>query len=109
MNLQGRVALVTGGSGSIGSMICRALAEAGCDVAVGYVGNRDGADETVRAVQEAGGKAARVQIDQTDPAMIEPSVERVVRDLGRLDILVNNAGWNVGDPFTDLDALTTEI
>ncbi len=109
MDLRGRAALVTGGSGSIGTTISLALADAGCDVAVGYVGNREGADETVRAVEKAGRKAVRVQIDQTDPAMIEPSVERAARDLGRLDILVNNAGWNIGIPFADLDGITTEI
>lgn len=109
MDLHGRGALVTGGSGSIGSTISRALAEAGCDVAVAYVGNRDGADETMRLVEKAGRTACRVQIDQTDPISIEPAVERAARDLGRLDILVNNAAWNIGVPFTDLDALTTEI
>jgi 3-oxoacyl-[acyl-carrier protein] reductase len=109
VELHGRAALVTGGSGSIGGAISRALAEAGCDVAVGYVGNREGADETVAAVEKLGRKAVRVQVDQTDPPMIEPAVERVARELGRLDILVNNAAWNIGIPFTDLDALTTEI
>ena len=109
MELKGRVALVTGGSGSLGTAISRALAEAGCDVAVGYVGNRDGADETVRTVEARGRRAVRVQLDQTDEKAIEPAVERAARELGALDILVNNAGWNIGIPFTDLDALTTEI
>ena len=109
MDLQGRGAFVTGGSGSLGGAICLALAEAGCDVAVGYVGNREGADETLRAVEKRGRTACRVQLDQTEPAMIEPAVERAARDLGRLDILVNNAGWNIGVPFPDLDGLTTEI
>jgi 3-oxoacyl-[acyl-carrier protein] reductase len=109
MDLQGRGALVTGGSGSLGTAISIALAEAGCDIAVGYVGNRQGADATVSAIERLGRKATRVQLDQTDPKAIEPAVERAARDLGRLDILVNNAGWNIGIPFTDLDALTTEI
>jgi len=109
MELKGRVALVTGGSGSLGTAISRALADAGCDVAVGYVGNRDGADDTVRAVEARGRRAVRVQLDQTDEKAIEPAVERAARELGALDILVNNAGWNIGIPFTDLDALTTEI
>ena len=109
MDLRGRVALVTGASGSLGGAIALALAEAGCDIAVGYVGNREGADDTLRAVESLGRKAGRVQIDQTEPAAMEPAVTRVVRDLGRLDILVNNAAWNIGVPFTDLDGLTTEI
>ena len=54
MDLNGKVAMVTGGSGDIGGAICVALAEAGCDIALTYVGNTAGAEETAAAVTAAG-------------------------------------------------------
>ena len=109
MDLEGKAAFVTGGSGDIGSAIARALAAAGADVAISYVGHREGADVTVDAVRAAGRRGVAVQLDQREPASIDASVDAVVRALGRLDILVNNAAWNIGIPFTDLDALTADI
>jgi 3-oxoacyl-[acyl-carrier protein] reductase len=109
MDLQGRGALVTGGSGDLGSAICLALADAGCDVAVGYLDNHAGAIATRDAVEARGRKACMVQLDQSDAAAVDPAVARAVADLGRLDVLVNNAGWNIGIPFPALDALTAEV
>lgn len=109
MELSGRVALVTGGSGDLGTAICRALAEAGCDIAVGYVGNREGATRTGRMVEALGRRARAVQFDQADPAAIDPAVARAAAELGRLDVLVNNAGWNIGIPFPELDKLTSDV
>jgi 3-oxoacyl-[acyl-carrier protein] reductase len=109
MDLRGRGALVTGGSGDLGTVICRALAAAGCDVAVGYVGNREGAAKACHGVEGLGRRACVVQLDQADPAAIAPAVESAAQGLGRLDILVNNAAWNIGIPFPELDRLTTEI
>ena len=109
MELRGRSALVTGGSGDLGSATCEALARAGCDVAVGYVGNRDGAQATLRRVQDLGARACAIRVDQADAAAIDPAVAAAVRELGRLDVLVNNAAWNIGIPFPELDALTVEI
>jgi 3-oxoacyl-[acyl-carrier protein] reductase len=99
MDLKGKTAFVTGGSGDIGGVIARALAAAGTDVAISYVGHQEGAAATVIAVQ----------LDQRDPAAIEAAVDKVVRELGRTDILVNNAAWNIGIPFSALDTLTPEI
>jgi len=109
MDLTGRGALVTGGSGDLGTAICRALAAAGCDVVVGFAGNRDGAAKTSELVEGLGRRAFTVQLDQADPAAIDPAVAAAAGRLGRLDVLVNNAAWNIGIPFTALDDLTTEI
>jgi 3-oxoacyl-[acyl-carrier protein] reductase len=109
MDLTGKTAFVTGGSGDIGSAIARALAAAGADVAVSYVGHAEGAAATVEAVQATGRRGAAVQLDQRDPASIDASVGAVIGQLGRIDILVNNAAWNIGIAFPDLDALTADV
>ena len=109
MDLEGKTALVTDGSGDIGGMIAKALAAAGADVAISYVGRLEGATTIVNAVQVAGRRSLAVQLDQRDPGAIDAAVERVVREFRRVDILVNNAAWNIGIPFTALNALTAEI
>ena len=109
MDLSGRGALVTGGSGDLGSAICRALAAAGAHVAVGYVGNPERAADTCRLVEAQGRRALAVQLDQAEPDAIDPAVEKAAAGLGRLDVLVNNAAWNIAIPFPQLDQVTTEI
>jgi 3-oxoacyl-[acyl-carrier protein] reductase len=109
MDLAGRTAFVTGGSGDIGGAIARGLAEAGVDVAVSYVGDAQRAYATVDAVQKHGRRGLAVQLDQRDPNSVNTSAKKVVAEFGRLDILVNNAGWNIGIPFSDLNGLTVEI
>jgi 3-oxoacyl-[acyl-carrier protein] reductase len=109
MDLDGKTALVTGGSGDIGRAIAGALAAAGVDVAISYIGHLNGATAVADAVRAAGRRSLAVQLDQRDPAAIDAAVDTAVRALGRLDILVNNAAWNIGIPFTDLDALTVEV
>jgi 3-oxoacyl-[acyl-carrier protein] reductase len=109
MDLNDKIAFVTGGSGDIGSAIAKALANAGADVAISYVGNIEGANATIEAVQAAGRRGLVVQLDQRDPASIDASVGAVINEFGKVDILVNNAGWNIGIPFPDLDTLTADI
>ena len=109
MDLNGKTALVTGGSGDIGSAIANALALAGADVAISYVGHKKGAAATTDAVRAAGKRSLAVQLDQQDPVAIDAAVDTVVGEFGRVDILVNNAAWNIGIPFSDLAALTADI
>jgi 3-oxoacyl-[acyl-carrier protein] reductase len=109
MDLTDKTAFITGGSGDIGSAIAKALAHAGADVAISYVGYVEGADATIEAVRAAGRRGLAVQLDQRDPASIDASVDAVINEFGKVDILVNNAGWNIGIPFPDLDALTADI
>ena len=109
MTLDGKVALVTGGSGDIGSAIARTLAAEGAKVVVTYVGAEEAASATVQATHDQGGKAAHLQLDQRDPAAIEACIKQVEASHGRLDILVNNAAWNIGIPFPELDKLTVDV
>lgn len=92
ISLEGRVALVTGGSRGIGKSIAIALAEAGADVAVNYRREAAGAEETVKAITALGRKARAYEAAVDDDAACAKLVESVVADFGSLSILVNNAG-----------------
>ena len=105
MELGNRIALVTGGSGDIGGAICEALAAAGCDVALTYVGNTAGAERTAEAVTAHGRRAHLITLDQRDESSIDAAAADVVAHFGGCDILVNNAAWNIGIPFPQLDLL----
>lgn len=91
MNLQGRVALITGGAGHIGSAIGDALAELGAAIAVLDMGDCEAAANRLR--DHYGVDTLPVQVDLNDEATVRTTPEIVVRQLGRLDILVNCAGF----------------
>jgi 3-oxoacyl-[acyl-carrier protein] reductase len=78
-------------------------------VAVGYVGNLNGALRTLKQVEDLGRRACTVRLDQANAGTVDDAVAEAARDLGRLDILVNNAAWNIGIPFPELDKLTIDI
>jgi 3-oxoacyl-[acyl-carrier protein] reductase len=90
--LDGKVALVTGGSRGIGAAVALRLAEEGADVAFTFQQNQQHADDVVDQIKAIGGRAMAVQADSADPAAVVAAVDRVSGELGRLDILVNNAG-----------------
>ncbi|GGZ18722.1 SDR family NAD(P)-dependent oxidoreductase [Streptomyces nitrosporeus] len=93
--LNGKVALVTGASRGIGAAIALRLAGDGADVAITYQSNEEAARETAeRIAKDTGRRAVAIQADAADAEAVTASVDRAVRELGRLDILVNNAGVN---------------
>src|SRR5262245_38541002 len=92
MSLQGRVALVTGGSRGIGRGIALALAEDGADVAVNYRRDEAAAKETVSAIESLGRKARAYSASVDSLEACQSMVDAVVKDFGFVDILVNNAG-----------------
>ena len=107
--LEGKVSLVTGGSGDIGSAIAKRLGQSGSTVVITYVGAEDLASQTVDEIKAEGGNASALRLDQRDPNEIEAIITQISQDQGRLDILVNNAAWNIGIPFPNLEELTAEI
>jgi NAD(P)-dependent dehydrogenase (short-subunit alcohol dehydrogenase family) len=91
MELEGRVALVTGAARRVGRAIALRLAEAGCQVAVHYDRSADEAAATAQACRAHGVTAEALQADFTDAAAAEGLVRRVLGCFDRLDVLVNNA------------------
>jgi 3-oxoacyl-[acyl-carrier protein] reductase len=91
-NLEGRVALVTGGSRGIGAGIARRLAAEGAAVAVTYNSSPERAEGVVKEITAEGGTAVALRVDSADRAAVRAGVREVAERFGRLDILVNNAG-----------------
>jgi len=101
-SLEGRVALVTGGSRGIGEATAVLLAQAGADVAVSSRKIED-LERVAARVRGEGRRALAVAAHVGHIEELQPLVDRVVGDLGRLDILVNNAGTNFFSPAIDMD------
>ncbi len=92
MELEGKVALVTGASRGIGRAIALELAKSGAAVVVNYHHSSDAAHAVVAAIEAAGGRAQAMQADVSDFQQAQALVKAVLDAYGRLDILVNNAG-----------------
>ena len=92
MDLNGKIALVTGASRGIGRQIAETLAGYGATVIVNYNGSQAKAEEVVKEITKAGGKAEAIQCNVAEFDKAKELIDGVVKAYGRLDILVNNAG-----------------
>lgn len=101
MQLNQKVAIVTGAATGIGQAIAVAFARQGAAVTVDYVGKGNLADETLSQIANANGRGISVDADVSDPVQVQKLVDKTVDKFGRLDILVNNAGIEFKHPFLE--------
>lgn len=105
--LEGKTAVIVGGSGGIGAATATVLAAAGARVAVGYNSNAARAEEVVSGLAGKGHVTAPIRV--TDSASIATFRDSIAETFGRVEILVNAAGTTTPVPHNDLDGLTDEI
>jgi 3-oxoacyl-[acyl-carrier protein] reductase len=99
--LEGKIALITGGSRGIGAAIAKRLAADGANVAITYTKGADAAASVVKEIERSGRKAIAIQADATDADAVAAAVEDTVETFGRLDVLVNNAGTAIPKTFAE--------
>ena len=102
MKLEGKVAIVTGGSGGIGEGICRRLAQEGAKIVVNYRSHPDEAQKTLEKVEQAGSEGYIVQADLSKVEQIDNLVRQSINHFGKVDILINNAGLEKRADFWDI-------
>ncbi|MCW1934960.1 SDR family NAD(P)-dependent oxidoreductase [Pararhodobacter zhoushanensis] len=96
--LKGKVVVVTGGGGGIGSATCLRFAEDGAKVVVADI-NAVAAEAVAAQIRDSGGAALALGFDLTDLAACQTAVDQIEADFGPIDVLVNNAGWDIFVPF----------
>jgi 3-oxoacyl-[acyl-carrier protein] reductase len=107
MDLEGKVAVIAGGSGAIGAASAQRLAQGGARIVIGYNSRRDQADAVVKALPGTGHCAIRIPILETP--LIREAAGMVEHAYGRCDVLVNSAGFTRMIPHHDLEALTDDL
>src|SRR5438094_5417411 len=99
--LEGKIALITGGSRGIGASIAKRLAADGANVAITYMKGAAAAASVVKEIERAGGKAIAILADAADADASKAAMEKTVATFGRLDVLVNNAGTAIPKSFEE--------
>ncbi|HEX4207198.1 MAG TPA: glucose 1-dehydrogenase [Ktedonobacteraceae bacterium] len=107
--LDGRVALVTGGSRGLGLMMALALAEAGADVVVTSRHKQNAESSAAAIAQATGRRVLGVATDVTDAQQINALVQTTLNTFGHIDILVNNAGINIRKPMEEFDEASWDL
>jgi glucose 1-dehydrogenase len=111
LQLENKVAVITGSSLGIGSAIALAFAKEGAAVAVDYRSHPDEAKEIVEQIESSGSKAISVHADVSNPEDVKNLIQKAVEEFGRLDVMINNAGMEEKMPFleTPLDVWNKTI
>ena len=107
MDLQDKVAVITGGSGAIGAASALRMAQAGAKIVVGYNSKPDQAESVAKSLPGAGHRTMRIPMLETP--LIREAATIVEREYGRCDVLVNSAGFTRMIPHADLEALTDDL
>ncbi|MBQ4574661.1 MAG: 3-oxoacyl-ACP reductase FabG [Clostridia bacterium] len=102
--LNGKIALVTGSSRGIGKGIALALAKAGADIIVNYIGNKEAALEVGKEIEAMGRRALVIRADVSEEDQVAALFDEIMQNFGRLDILVNNAGTSQPKDIFEMDS-----
>jgi NAD(P)-dependent dehydrogenase (short-subunit alcohol dehydrogenase family) len=103
MNLNGRVALITGASRGIGRAIAKRLSKNGAAVGINYVSSAEAAEALAREMIAAGGRAIAVRANVSDALQVQAMTQKITEQFGPIDILVNNAGVLRRGDLADFD------
>jgi 3-oxoacyl-[acyl-carrier protein] reductase len=98
INLEGKTALITGGSRGIGKATAILMAKAGCDIAINFIKNKKEAQNTAKKIKEFGKRCLIIEADIANPHEVKRMVKETIKNFEKIDILVNNAGiWTYGE------------
>ena len=109
MDISGSTAIITGGTGGLGSRLARKFAEAGANIALVYKESHEKAEAVAAELRELGPTVVPVAADLSTPDGIDSMVERTLAEFDSIDVLVNNAAMNLWIPFAELDKMTLDI